>query len=198
MPPVRPITRPQRHPEEFLPLESRLSLTYIVLAKTLYEADVTLTNDILENVIPGQVFLQAVVLGWVPPPDEDGQCSLGEFGVTENVRQDFLELLQPIIKESQQVKKPWVEPTPATIAERFLTATGLRAARVIEMMIPTFIAGSDIQDTAERKAYSRIIKEPIFPNKTNGHHSRLAEIVRTTKNTPYPDLDPVQLTWRIR
>ena len=67
-------------------------------------------------------------------------------------------------------------------------------------MIPANILAKvpDIRYSAQRKAYYRILREPKLPARLNHHHRTLAEIIRTTVNTPYPDIDPIELTWRLR
>jgi hypothetical protein len=172
--------------------------------------------------IPSYVFDPADLEQEIPGPPQ-GYQELGIYYVPEKYRAKFFEQVgefvewfdvegelneddeidrwELLVPQEPEGDSKWKTPWPSTIIAKFKAETGnVSDVSIIERMIPANILARvpDIRYSAERKAYYRILREPKFPARLNNHHQTLAEIIRTTVHTPYPALDPIELTWRLR
>jgi len=169
-----------------------LDFIYFRLAETHLDAGGELTEGIVKEYLPGQVFSLAVQCGWIPEPDTPGGGGvwLGDWEVSKEQHAAFLEDLPLEIVLSWITNPQWVTPTPATILKQFQDDTKLTNADIVRKM-------NQLRHTCDMKTFLRIKHPPKASRATRIETVlRLHQVIVEESPELFKDLNYRLLFWR--
>jgi hypothetical protein len=186
-----------------------LEWAYESFVFAIHEAGGEITDEVLHEVIPAEVFRLAVQVNWIPYLNEAGEPYTGRtgnmgihgYGVTQELYGAFLGLL-PIEDYSEFAKQPWAHPTPEEIIIEVQHEIGW-AMRDVNGTKSTWRGGKqedvDWRDSKERFGLKKLRQPPPLnarPNKAQVEHRTTALEVIRSHSRRYADLTIDRFNWQ--
>lgn len=193
-----------------------LEWAYESVVFAIHEAGGEITEEILRETIPAEIFRLAVQVDWIPYLDEEGEpdpnrtgnIAVHGYGVTQEFHDAFLGLL-PIKDYIEYAKQPWAHPTPPEIITEVQQELGWGDQEFIEAMQEVNGTQStrrggkqedvDWRDSKERFGLKKLRQPPPLnarPNKAQVEHRKTALGVIRRYSNKYADVTLDRLNWQ--
>jgi hypothetical protein len=193
-----------------------LEWAYESFVFAIHDAGGEITEEVLRETIPAEVFRLAVQVNWIPYLDEEGEphpdrignVGVHGYGVTQALYGAFIGLL-PIEDYVEYAKQPWVHPTPPEIITEVQQELGWGDQEFIEAMQEvngtesTWKSGKqedvDWRDSKERFGLKKLRQPPPLnarPNKAQVEHRKTALEVVRRNSKKYAGLTLDRFNWQ--
>lgn len=193
-----------------------LDWAYESFVSAIHESGGEITEEVLRNAIPAEVFRLAVQVNWIPYLDEEGEpypertgnIDIHGYGVTQEVYGAFLGLL-PIEDYVEYAKQPWAHLTPPEIITEVKREIDWGDQEFIEAMQEvngtksTWRGGKqediDWRDSKERFGLNKLRQKPPLnarSNKAQIEHRKTALEVIRRHSKKYADLTEDRFKWQ--